>query len=89
MKVLKFGAMWCPGCLIMKPRWAEIEQENPWVEAEFYDIDENSQKAQEYKIDKVVPVFVFLDKNNNEILRLVGEHSKKELLEILNEHRDK
>jgi len=25
MKVLKFGAVWCPGCLVMRPRWAEIE----------------------------------------------------------------
>jgi len=25
MKVLKFGAVWCSGCLVMRPRWRSIE----------------------------------------------------------------
>lgn len=29
MKVVKIGAPWCASCIIMKPRWQEIEQENP------------------------------------------------------------
>ncbi|NCC70988.1 thioredoxin, partial [bacterium] len=37
LKVLKFGAVWCPGCLIMKPRWEEIEKENIWLKTEYYD----------------------------------------------------
>ena len=41
MKVLKFGAVWCLGCLIMKPRWTEIETENTWLETEYYDFDES------------------------------------------------
>ena len=29
MKVLKFGAVWCPECLVMRPLWEEIEKEIP------------------------------------------------------------
>ena len=31
MKVLKFGAVWCPGCLVMKPRWKEIETDSTFT----------------------------------------------------------
>jgi hypothetical protein len=27
MHIVKIGAAWCSGCLVMKPRWAEIEKE--------------------------------------------------------------
>lgn len=89
MKVLKFGAVWCPGCIIMKPRWMEIEQENEWLNTEFYDIDEEPEKAKEWEVIKTVPQFVFLDKNGKEIDRMKGEPSKKEILKKINEHKDK
>ena len=89
MKVLKFGAVWCPGCLIMKPRWEEIEKENPWLEAQYYDFDENKEAAEKYKITKDLPAFIFLDKSGNEFLRLEGEIKKDELVEIINKNKEK
>jgi len=89
MKVLKFGAVWCPGCLVMKPRWKEIEEENSWLKNEYYDFDENKDMVKKYKIDDILPIFVFLDKNGKEFLRLRGEVEKKELIEILNKNKDK
>ena len=89
MKVLKFGAVWCPGCLVMKPRWAEIEKENPWLQTEFYDYDENKDMVEKYKITDVLPTFVFLDKDDGEFLRLNGEIDKKKLIEIITENREK
>lgn len=89
MKVLKFGAVWCPSCLIMRPRWAEIEKENPWLETEYYDFDQDKEVVGKYQINKNLPIFVFLDKQGNEFLRLDGEISKKELLEILNINKDR
>lgn len=41
MKVLKIGAVWCNGCLVMRPRWQEIEKENPWLKTEYFDFDED------------------------------------------------
>ena len=89
MKVLKFGAVWCSGCIVMKPRWQEIEKENPWLKTEYYDFDENKEMMEKYKIDEILPVFIFLDKDEKEILRLQGEIKKKELLRIVEENREK
>lgn len=89
MKVLKFGAIWCPGCLVMKPRWAEIEKENTWLKSEYYEYDNSSEQVEKYNIGDSLPVFIFLDKNENEILRLKGEVSKKDILKILEENKDK
>ena len=89
MKVLKFGAVWCPGCLIMKPRWAEIEQEHPWLQTEYHDYDDERNTAERYNVTDKLPVFVFLDKNNNEIERLQGEIKKYELVRIITEYKDR
>lgn len=89
MKVLKFGAVWCPGCLIMRPRWAEIEKENPWLQAEYFDFDQNKEAVEKYGITEKLPIFVFLDKNNNEFLRLEGEIEKDELIKVINENKEK
>ena len=29
MKIIRINAMWCPGCLISKGIWKEIEKEFP------------------------------------------------------------
>ena len=89
MKVLKFGAVWCAGCLVMKPRWAEIEAENPWLETEMRDFDQDQEVVKKYNIDDKLPVFVFLDKNGDEFLRLTGEIDKEKLINIINENKDK
>ena len=89
MKVLKFGAVWCAGCLVMKPRWKEIEAENPWLKTEYYEYDDSKEMVEKYGIDKNLPVFVFLDKKGKEFLRLQGEPSKKDLIKIILENKDK
>lgn len=89
MKVLKFGAVWCPGCLVMKPRWKEIETENSWLETEYHDFDQDKEVVEKYQITEVLPVFVFLDKDGNEFLRLDGEIDKAKLIEIINQNKDK
>jgi thiol-disulfide isomerase/thioredoxin len=88
MKVLKFGAVWCPGCLVMKPRWEEIEKEHPWLETEYFDYDKSKDAVKQYCIGTNLPVFVFLDKDRNEILRLQGEIKKDELIRIITENKD-
>jgi thiol-disulfide isomerase/thioredoxin len=89
MKVLKFGAVWCPGCLVMKPRWAEIEKENPWLQAEYFDFDQDKELVKKYGITEKLPVFVFLDKNGDEFLRLEGEIEKDELTKVINKNKEK
>ena len=89
MKVLKFGAIWCPGCLVMKPLWEEIEKENPWLQTEYYDLDKDTEMVQKYNIGDNIPVFVFLDKQGQEFLRIEGEKFKQELLDLINKNKNK
>ncbi len=88
MKVLKFGAVWCSGCLVMKPRWTEIEKIYPWLKTEYYDFDNDKAMVEKYRIDDRLPVFVFLNREGGEILRKQGEIDKEEFLKIIDENRD-
>jgi thiol-disulfide isomerase/thioredoxin len=89
MKVLKFGATWCPGCLIMRPRWQEIEKELPWLHTVYFDFDTDIEAVEKWNISDVLPVFIFVDYNNREITRLTGEPSKEKLMKLIEEHKDK
>ena len=88
MKVIKFGAVWCPGCLVMRPLWEKLEAENPWLETEYFDFDKDKEAVTEFGIDSKLPVFIFQDKLGAEIVRLQGERSKSELLDLINKHKE-
>ncbi len=89
MKVLKFGAVWCQGCIFMKPRWKKLEEKNPWLHTEYYDYDNDKEMVKKYNINDKLPTFVFLDKDNNEFLRLYGEIEEDKLQKILNENKNR
>ena len=89
MKVLKFGAVWCNGCLVMRPRWAEVEKENPWLITKYFDFDQNTEMVEKYHIDSgVLPVFIFLNKAGQEIARLSGEVEKSKLIQAINQYQN-
>ena len=88
MKVLKFGAIWCTECLVMKPMWQEIEKSMPELKTEYFDADENAEMLEKYSI-KDIPVFVFLDKADKEFMRLEGVQNKDDLITTVKEHIDK
>ncbi|HOY46918.1 MAG TPA: thioredoxin family protein [Candidatus Dojkabacteria bacterium] len=86
MKVLKFGAVWCPGCLVMRPLWQEIEKEWPELLTEYYDVDENKELVKAYAI-KEFPCFIFLSKDNTELHREYGEVSKDKLIKFIEQYQ--
>lgn len=67
----------------MRPRWEEIQAENPWLQTEFYDYDESPEVMKKYSIDENLPVAILLDKDGKELQRFIGEVSKNELLEAV------
>lgn len=87
MKVLKFGAVWCAGCLVMKPRWKEIEAEHPWLKTEYYDFDTDKEMVNKYHIDSTLPAFIFVNEQGDELLRLTGEVDTETLVQHINEYR--
>lgn len=80
MKILKFNAVWCSGCLVMKKTIKEIEDLYPNIEIESYDYDMDQEQVEKWNIGEIIPVLIFVDENNNEISRLVGEKTKKEII---------
>jgi thiol-disulfide isomerase/thioredoxin len=90
MKILKIGAVWCSGCLVMRPIWKKIEAENMALDTEYYDFDERKDIVSKYNIDKgILPVAIFLDLSGNEILRLSGEVTRERILQAIKEFRDR
>ena len=88
MKVLEFGAVWCKECLVMKPMWGEIEADMPELKTQYFEADECPEELEKYGV-KDIPTFIFLDNENNELLRLQGMQSKEELIEKIKENLDK
>ena len=82
MKIIIINAMWCPGCLISKSIWNEIKLIYPNIEYINYDYDLDEENIIKYNIGDIVPVVIF-EKNNIEIKRVIGEKSKKEILDIM------
>ena len=80
MKILKFNAIWCSGCLVMKKTIKEIEELYPNIEIESYDYDIDQDQVEKWNIGEIIPVLIFVDKKNNEISRLIGEKTKKEII---------
>jgi thiol-disulfide isomerase/thioredoxin len=88
MKILKFGAVWCKDCLVMRPMWEEIEKEMPELKTEYFDADNCETDLKKFKVD-TIPQFIFLDKEGNEFLRLKGIQNKEDLIEIINNNKNK
>ncbi len=80
MKILKFNAIWCSGCLVMKKAMKEIQELYPNIEIESYDYDIDQDQVEKWNIGEIIPVLIFTDENNNEISRLIGEKTKKEII---------
>lgn len=80
MKILKFNAIWCSGCIVMKKIMKEIEKEYQNIKIESYDYDMDEDMVKKYNIGDIIPVLVFLDENEVEIGRLIGEKTKKEIV---------
>ena len=83
MKLIKITAVWCLSCILMNERIDNVLEEVDDLELISLDYDDDEDKIEGYKIGKILPVLIRLDKDNNEIGRSVGEKTEKELREFL------
>ncbi|PKL00336.1 MAG: hypothetical protein CVV56_06340 [Tenericutes bacterium HGW-Tenericutes-1] len=81
MNVIMITAIWCPSCIIMRSRYDELLKHYNITKIE-YDFDDDTDLIAPYKIGSILPVVIFM-KDNEEILRIIGEKSKKELTKLL------
>lgn len=84
MKIIKINAMWCPGCLISKSIWNDIEKEYPNHEYINLDYDLDEEIVEKYNVGDILPV-VIIEENDIELRRLIGEKTKQEILESLSD----
>jgi len=80
-KIMLFTAVWCPSCLIMRPRYQTIVREHPDIQLEEYDFDESPALIKQCAVGKTLPVAILFDSQKKEIDRYVGEISLKKLLD--------
>jgi len=86
MKIIKIGAVWCPGCLMMQKVWNNIKKNNK-IKVEELDYDIDTDKVSKYNIGQILPVIIFLNDSEEEISRLVGEQTEKNIQEIIDKYR--
>lgn len=79
MKLVRISSMWCTSCIVTYPIWKEIQETYPNIEYEELDYDLDDVKEQ---VGDILPVVILKDQDQ-EITRIVGEKTKKEILEIL------
>lgn len=86
MQIIKIGAVWCPGCLVMNKIWNNILKNNDLDIIEL-DYDMDSEEVYKYNVGQVLPVIIFIDKDGNELERLVGEQKESKLMEVIDKYR--
>ena len=82
MKIIKVSALWCPSCLIMNDIIDEVVNEKS-MELIKYDYDYDAEIVNKYNVGNILPVLILVNDKNEEIKRIVGEHSKKEITEFI------
>jgi len=81
VKVVKINAIWCSACIIMNKVWDNILKKYD-IETASLDYDFDSVEVSKYDVGDVLPVFIFIN-NDEEIFRVVGEKTEKEMFEII------
>lgn len=86
MKLIKISAIWCPSCLIMEKVWNEIQEMYPNFEYVSYDYDLDDE-AESFNPGNILPVIILL-KDDEEIIRYIGEKTKEEIIEGIKENEE-
>lgn len=86
MKIIKIGAIWCPGCLVMKKVWNNILKEYDLDILELdYDID--NDEVTKYNVGNILPVVIFVSNDGIELERVIGEVKESKLIELIDKYK--
>ncbi len=77
MQVVKIGAIWCGGCLVMSKVWNKLIKNYSFDYLEL-DLDMDEDEVKKYNPGDKLPIFIIID-NGKEIARFVGEFSYEDL----------
>lgn len=79
--LVDFWAVWCGPCQMMAPILHELETEMPDVQIGKVNVDEQMDLARQFRVVSIPTLIIF--KNGQEVQRMVGVTSKKELKDAL------
>ena len=79
--LVDFWAVWCGPCQMMAPILHELETEMPDVQIGKVNVDEQMNLARQFRVVSIPTLIIF--KNGQEVQRMVGVTSKKELKDAL------
>jgi thioredoxin 1 len=82
LKVLKFSASWCGPCKQLSPIFDQVKSEVSGVSFQDVDVDADSALAIKYNV-RGVPTII-IEKNGQEVKRLVGMQQKPVLTSTIN-----
>lgn len=82
MKLVRISSMWCTSCIITYPIWNEIKEKYPQLQYEELDYDLDNIEEQ---VGDILPVLI-LKNDNKELTRIVGEKTKQEIIDTLEEY---
>lgn len=80
MRLIKIGAIWCSGCLVMNSVISKTLK-NYKIDYVEYDLDMD-EEASSYEVGDVLPVFIVMDRDR-EIARFAGEYSYSDFVSQL------
>lgn len=84
MKIIKVGALWCPACIITNNSLNRLKDKyNFDLEELDYDFDD----IEKYNIGETLPVLMFI-KDDEEVYRLIGEKTDKDIEEVLKKYEE-
>jgi len=84
MKIIKVGALWCPACIITNNSLNKLKDKyNFKLEELDYDFDD----IEKYNIGETLPVLMFI-KNDEEVFRLIGEKTDRDIEEVLKKYEE-
>ena len=83
MKLIKIGAIWCSGCLVMNSVISKTIKNYP-IDFVEYDIDMDEEEAKSYHPGDTLPVFIVMDQDQ-EVDRFEGEYSYQDFVDKLKE----
>lgn len=89
MKIVKVSALWCPACLITNNNLDKIIGNYPNLVIENLDYDFDEEEVSKYDVGDTLPVLIFINDNDKELGRLIGEKTKEELEEEIGEVYEK
>lgn len=81
MRVVKIGAIWCSACLVMNKTLKNVLPKYN-LEVEELDYDMDSEEVLKYNPNEILPVVIFFN-GSQEVHRVCGELSEKELINII------